>query len=130
MPYVCPVCDKQFTFQQSYHKHLIYHNDEKPYSCKECGRTFKELSTLYNHQRIHSGEKPYSCDVCGWLINFLIYWNNLKNLQLAAKALAWGDSFLEAGTKVLGRNPMCYWKTYFPGVFYFLAESRILCGRN
>lgn len=62
---MCTVCNKSFTFQQSYHKHLLYHNDDKPYSCCDCGRAFKELSTLHNHQRIHTGEKPFSCEHCG-----------------------------------------------------------------
>ncbi|KAJ1528773.1 hypothetical protein ONE63_007158 [Megalurothrips usitatus] len=65
MPYTCAICNKSFTFQQSYHKHLLYHSDEKPHSCNECGRAFKELSTLHNHQRIHTGEKPWACETCG-----------------------------------------------------------------
>lgn len=64
-PYACAQCNKTFTFQQSYHKHLLYHNDEKPHTCSYCGRAFKELSTLHNHQRIHTGEKPFSCETCG-----------------------------------------------------------------
>ncbi|PZC87211.1 hypothetical protein B5X24_HaOG201447 [Helicoverpa armigera] len=64
-PYACTQCNKTFTFQQSYHKHLLYHNDEKPHTCSYCGRAFKELSTLHNHQRIHTGEKPFSCETCG-----------------------------------------------------------------
>lgn len=74
MPYTCNQCGKMFTFQQSYHKHLLYHNDEKPHACNQCGRTFKELSTLHNHQRIHTGEKPFSCETCGgYLYNFVKY---------------------------------------------------------
>ncbi|CAH0722775.1 unnamed protein product, partial [Brenthis ino] len=64
-PYACNQCSKTFTFQQSYHKHLLYHNDEKPHTCNFCGRAFKELSTLHNHQRIHTGEKPFACETCG-----------------------------------------------------------------
>lgn len=65
MPYACELCGRTFTFQQSYHKHLLYHSDEKPHICGVCGRAFKELSTLHNHQRIHSGEKPFKCEICG-----------------------------------------------------------------
>lgn len=64
MPYACAVCGKTFTFQQSYHKHLLYHSDEKPHTCTICNRSFKELSTLHNHERIHSGEKPFKCESC------------------------------------------------------------------
>lgn len=65
MPYTCELCARTFTFQQSYHKHLLYHSDEKPHVCSTCGRAFKELSTLHNHERIHSGEKPFKCEICG-----------------------------------------------------------------
>ncbi|KFB42781.1 AGAP001294-PA-like protein [Anopheles sinensis] len=65
MPYTCGICNKSFTFQQSYHKHLLYHSDEKPHVCSVCNRAFKELSTLHNHERIHSGEKPFACETCG-----------------------------------------------------------------
>lgn len=70
MPYTCELCGRTFTFQQSYHKHLLYHSDEKPHICGVCGRAFKELSTLHNHERIHSGEKPFKCEICGNLIDF------------------------------------------------------------
>lgn len=64
MPYSCGICGKTFTFQQSYHKHLLYHSDDKPHICSTCNRAFKELSTLHNHERIHSGEKPFKCETC------------------------------------------------------------------
>ena len=31
-PYACHLCGRAFTFQQSYHKHMLYHTDEKPYT--------------------------------------------------------------------------------------------------
>lgn len=70
MPYACAICAKTFTFQQSYHKHLLYHSDDKPHVCNVCNRAFKELSTLHNHERIHTGEKPFKCETCGKLIFF------------------------------------------------------------
>lgn len=71
MPYYCAKCNKYFTFQQSYHKHMLYHSSEKPHVCAECGRAFKELSTLHNHERIHSGERPFACETCGIILFFL-----------------------------------------------------------
>ncbi|XP_071868493.1 uncharacterized protein isoform X2 [Bombus fervidus] len=56
---------KQWECDQSYHKHRLYHKDDKPYTCTTCGRSFKELSTLHNHERIHTGEKPFACETCG-----------------------------------------------------------------
>lgn len=72
MPYTCEICCKTFTFQQSYHKHLLYHSDDKPHTCTICGRAFKELSTLHNHERIHSGEKPFKCETCGKVIELIV----------------------------------------------------------
>lgn len=81
MPYACTICGKTFTFQQSYHKHLLYHSDEKPHICATCGRAFKELSTLHNHERIHSGEKPFKCETCGELM-IMERVNNLQLIQM------------------------------------------------
>ena len=33
-PYSCNICGKTFSFQQSYHKHMLYHTDEKPHRCR------------------------------------------------------------------------------------------------
>ncbi|MPC11540.1 Fez family zinc finger protein 2 [Portunus trituberculatus] len=53
--------------KKSYHKHVLYHSDDKPHRCSYCGRSFKEMSTLHNHVRIHTGEKPFVCETCGEL---------------------------------------------------------------
>ncbi|CAG0889230.1 unnamed protein product [Darwinula stevensoni] len=64
-PYRCEICSRGFTFQQSYHKHRLYHSEERPHRCDQCPKAFREISTLHNHKRIHTGEKPYSCEDCG-----------------------------------------------------------------
>lgn len=79
MPYSCQTCNKTFTFQQSYHKHLLYHSDEKPHQCTQCGRAFKELSTLHNHQRIHSGEKPFACETCGQFVKITLNYSRMMD---------------------------------------------------
>ncbi|KAB7502440.1 Zinc finger protein [Armadillidium nasatum] len=77
-PYSCEECGKTFAFQQSYHKHVFYHTDEKPHICPHCNRAFKEMSTLHNHVRIHTGEKPFACSTCGMVITRVV--NVLKDL--------------------------------------------------
>jgi len=89
-PYLCTVCDKQFTTKQHLNSHKISHTGEKLYSCNQCGKRFSSQSYLRSHtnthsskykctecgkcfganryltkhRRIHSGEKPFECTVC------------------------------------------------------------------
>ena len=89
-PYVCTVCDKQFTQKGSLNAHKQTHSGEKLYSCSqcgkrymsqcsltshehihtgkykctECGKCFRSNSSLVTHRRSHTGEKPFECNVC------------------------------------------------------------------
>uniref|UniRef100_A0A3Q2QQH0 C2H2-type domain-containing protein n=1 Tax=Fundulus heteroclitus TaxID=8078 RepID=A0A3Q2QQH0_FUNHE len=74
----CPECYKQFTYRQSFMKHLKCHSGENTYQkpseskaeknifiCKKCGETFKDIFHLRSHVNIHTKEKPFACDDCG-----------------------------------------------------------------
>ena len=92
-PYLCTVCDKQFTCKVSLNRHSRMHSAvkrddmysctqcEKRYSsqralsvhmnihsgrykCRECGKCCRSSCDLAVHRRSHSGEKPFECTVC------------------------------------------------------------------
>ncbi|XP_073963967.1 uncharacterized protein isoform X2 [Choristoneura fumiferana] len=91
-PYLCSVCNKQFTVKMNVNKHMKLHmgkrtykcnicdqfffkkrylarhvketHGEKSFSCDLCEAQFARRSNLIVHKRAHTGEKPFSCDIC------------------------------------------------------------------
>ena len=61
-PYACHLCGRAFTFQQSYHKHMLYHTDEKPY-------TWYVFAAIKNHH--YMAVAFFSLSVIAVLIIFL-----------------------------------------------------------
>lgn len=64
-PFICDICDFEFTRKSSLKIHLKAHYDEK-HTCKVCGHTFKQTEHLKRHIRTHSCNKPFNCDVCDY----------------------------------------------------------------
>lgn len=52
-PFVCELCGKTFTRQQSLNEHMNRHYGLKPYQCKYCGKAFAEMSACYKHIKQH-----------------------------------------------------------------------------
>ena len=65
-PYLCTLCDKQFTRKDSLNRHSQIHSGVKRddmYSCTQCGKLCSSESNLLNHMNVHT--RKYKCTECG-----------------------------------------------------------------
>jgi len=62
-PYVCTVCDKQFTIKRDLNRHKELHTGKKLYSCTHCKKCFATQHYLRIHMNVHSSK--YKCTECG-----------------------------------------------------------------
>ncbi|XP_064089711.1 zinc finger protein 91-like [Macrobrachium nipponense] len=61
LKYKCKVCHRSFEWKQSYHKHMVIHNENSDGTVKfTSGVAFRKA-----HEYKHSQVKKYSCDICG-----------------------------------------------------------------
>jgi uncharacterized C2H2 Zn-finger protein len=63
----CPFCDKTFTDQVIYKRHVEYHIDGQVHECTECPQKFNCIALLKKHKRVHNAsvEPGYLCTICG-----------------------------------------------------------------
>ena len=61
--YPCSECEKSFSSQDALRRHKNIHTGK--YKCTECGRCCQSSYDLATHRRSHSGEQPFECSVCG-----------------------------------------------------------------
>lgn len=59
----CEICNKNFSHESLFMRHLKYHS-EKPYGCEKCCYRFTDESKLREHLERHSGEFLHVCEVC------------------------------------------------------------------
>lgn len=57
-PYTCPTCNKRYTKEKKYHKHLELHRSQ--YSCMYCKKLFLREEALQKHIRKHDNR----CQIC------------------------------------------------------------------
>ena len=60
----CPLCAEMFAEKADLQAHIETHSSfDRPYKCKLCDKRFTQLSSLNAHHRSHAS-KPFMCDVC------------------------------------------------------------------
>lgn len=52
-PYICGVCNKEFSAKSNLMGNIRTHTGEKPFSYDVCSKRFFRKSDLYEHIRIH-----------------------------------------------------------------------------
>jgi len=62
------MCNKAYSDKSSLINHKCIHSGERPYVCDVCNKEFSRQSNLIR-QRLHSGERPYVCDLCNKAYN-------------------------------------------------------------
>lgn len=58
-PYICPHCQKTFSFLCHYKRHLVIHSKDRPHKCELCSSCFKRKDHLLDHVRRRHG-KPFA----------------------------------------------------------------------
>ena len=68
-PFVCSICDHNFSDHSNLRKHLkVKHKEPKPFACPflNCKQTFSSRNSLLQHKKSHSEDlkQKLKCDIC------------------------------------------------------------------
>lgn len=77
--FVCDVCQKTFTDQNTFDEHVRLHTRKTTHVCNICHKIYARKRDLNVHIRLHSGEKPYACIVCKKVFGLKKYDCTLKS---------------------------------------------------
>lgn len=56
-PFICPHCQKTFSFLCHYKRHLVIHSKDRPHKCELCSSCFKRKDHLWDHVRRRHGKQ-------------------------------------------------------------------------
>ena len=62
--FVCHVCNKAFSYENSLRLHSMLHTGERPFTCASCGKSFVSRSGLRAHEDSHVNGGRHECDIC------------------------------------------------------------------
>lgn len=64
-PFKCDQCKGAFIRESDYTAHMNSHKSIRPYTCNYCGAQFIRKYNCQRHVKEHENEKMFSCKVCG-----------------------------------------------------------------
>ncbi|XP_077535363.1 uncharacterized protein LOC144147167 [Haemaphysalis longicornis] len=68
----CDECGKCLSSQTALRNHLLCHGQDRAFVCSQCGEAFKTATTLKYHQQArHGASRPFKCEHCSKGFNFL-----------------------------------------------------------
>lgn len=68
----CDECGKCLSSQTALRNHRLCHGQDRAFACDECGEAFKTSTTLKYHQQArHGASRPFKCEHCTKGFNFL-----------------------------------------------------------
>uniref|UniRef100_A0A131YZ94 Zinc finger protein n=1 Tax=Rhipicephalus appendiculatus TaxID=34631 RepID=A0A131YZ94_RHIAP len=63
--YACDRCDKEFSSEVRYQRHMERRQCRQRPQCDECGKCLSSQTALRNHRLCHGQDRGFSCDQCG-----------------------------------------------------------------
>lgn len=62
--YACDRCDKEFSSEVRYQRHMERRQCRQRPQCEECGKCLSSQTALRNHRLCHGQDRGFSCDQC------------------------------------------------------------------
>ncbi|XP_037515462.1 zinc finger protein 791 [Rhipicephalus sanguineus] len=63
--YACDRCDKEFSSEVRYQRHMERRQCRQRPQCDQCGKCLSSQTALRNHRLCHGQDRGFSCDQCG-----------------------------------------------------------------